>query len=170
MGNKPISYIVSDCGMVLVSLDECRAVALSVLAANGVPEAYARTQVELLIDAELRGVPSHGLLRFERIVARILNGVANAQTQGHHTWRGDAFLSVDGQNGLGPVVAQHAVEAISERAKTTGIAVAAIANNNHIGMLAWYAETIAEAGQVAIIVTTSEAQSPSACPPMAAHS
>ena len=50
-----------------------------------------------------------------------------------------------------------AVEAIAARAKTTGIAVAAIANNNHIGMLAWYAEAIAQAGQVAIILTTSEA-------------
>ncbi len=121
--------------------------ALSVLAAAGVPQAHAETQIELLLDAELRGVPSHGMLRFERIVARIANGVADARTSGQHEWRGDAFLSVDGQNGLGPVVAQHAVEAIAARAKTTGIAVAAIANNNHIGMLAWYAEAMHRRGR-----------------------
>jgi L-2-hydroxycarboxylate dehydrogenase (NAD+) len=143
--------------MVLVSVKECTDAALSVLAAAGVPPGHARIQVELLIDAELRGVPSHGMLRFERIVARIGNGVADGGTKGVHTWRGDAFLQVDGQNGLGPVVARHAVDAIAERARTTGIAVTAIANNNHIGMLAWYAEAVAEAGQVAIILTTSEA-------------
>ena len=130
---------------------------MSVLTVAGVPPEHAQTQIELLLDAELRGVPSHGLLRFERIVARIANGVADAKTRGKHDWRGEAFLSVDGRAGLGPVVARHAVETIAERAKTTGIAVAAIANNNHIGMLAWYAEAIAEAGQVAIILTTSEA-------------
>jgi LDH2 family malate/lactate/ureidoglycolate dehydrogenase len=143
--------------MVLVSVKECTDAALSVLAAAGVPSEHARIQVELLIDAELRGVPSHGMLRFERIFNRIANGFADAQTQGVHIWRGDAFLSVDGQNGLGPVVAQHAVAAIAERARTTGIAVAAISASNHIGMLAWYAEAIAEAGQVSIILTTSEA-------------
>lgn len=143
--------------MARVSVEECTALGLRVLSAAGVPREHARTQIDLLLDAELRGVPSHGLLRFERIVARIANGVADATTTGVHAWRGDAFLSVDGRNGLGPVVAKHAVEAISARAKTTGIAVAAIANNNHIGMLAWYAETIAQAGQVAIVLTTSEA-------------
>ena len=143
--------------MVLVSVEDCTHAALSVLAAAGVPPEHAQMQVDLLIDAELRGVPSHGMLRFERIFDRIANGFADAQTRGVHQWRGDAFLSVDGQNGLGPVVAQYAVEAIAARAKQTGIAVAAISANNHIGMLAWYAETIAEAGQVSIILTTSEA-------------
>lgn len=143
--------------MAQVSVEECTEAALSVLVAAGVPDDHARMQVDLLIDAELRGVPSHGMLRFERIFNRIANGFANAQTQGTHQWRGEAFLSVDGENGLGPVVAQHAVAAIAERARRTGIAVAAIAASNHIGMLAWYAEAIAEAGQVAIILTTSEA-------------
>ena len=143
--------------MARVSVEECTELGLRVLTAAGVPPGHAQTQIELLLDAELRGVPSHGLLRFERIVARIANGVADAATTGTHEWRGDAFLSVDGRNGLGPVVARHAVEAISARARRTGIAVAAIANNNHIGMLAWYAEAIAQAGQVAIVLTTSEA-------------
>jgi L-2-hydroxycarboxylate dehydrogenase (NAD+) len=143
--------------MVVVSVDECTQAAMLALASVGVPEEHARTQVDLLIDAELRGVPSHGMLRFQRIYDRISNGFADAQTRGAHHWRGEAFLSVDGQNGLGPVVAQHAVATIAERAKQTGIAVAAISASNHIGMLAWYAEKIAEAGQVSIILTTSEA-------------
>ena len=143
--------------MGLVSVEECTLAALTALQGAGVGIEPARLQTDLLLDAELRGVPSHGFLRLERIINRIGNGVADPKTQGRHNWRGDSFLSVDGERGLGPVVAKHAADVAGERARQTGIAVAAIANNNHIGMLAWYAEAIAQAGLVAIVLTTSEA-------------
>ena len=143
--------------MAQVLVEECMRAALMALEGAGVGAEAARLQTDLLLDAELRGVPSHGFLRLERIIARIGNGVADPRTRGLHTWRGDSFLSVDGQNGLGPVVAKHAADIAGERARRTGIAVAAISNNNHIGMLAWYADAIAQAGLVAIILTTSEA-------------
>lgn len=143
--------------MALISVDDCRQAALVALEGAEVGVEAARLQTDLLLDAELRGVPSHGFLRLERIIARIGNGVADPHMRGLHSWRGDSFLAVDGQNGLGPVVAKHAADVAGERARQAGIAVAAISNNNHIGMLAWYAETIAQAGLVAIILTTSEA-------------
>lgn len=143
--------------MTLISVEECRQVAHQALVGAGVPAAAAQLQTELLLDAELRGVPSHGLLRLKRIIERIGNGVADPRTRGTHVWRSQSFLSVDGQQGLGPVVAQHAAEAAMARARQSGIAVAAIAHNNHIGMLAFYAEAIAASGLVCIIVTTSEA-------------
>jgi L-2-hydroxycarboxylate dehydrogenase (NAD+) len=143
--------------MAQVSVEECTRAALVALEGAGVGAEAARLQTDLLLDAELRGVPSHGFLRLERIIARIGNGVADPRTRGSHSWRGDSFLSVDGQNGLGPVVAKHAADVAGERARRTGIAVAAISNNNHIGMLAWYADAIAQAGLVSIILTTSEA-------------
>ena len=140
-----------------VSVEECRRAAQRALEGAGVGGEAAQLQADLLLDAELRGLPSHGFLRLERIIARIDNGVADPVTRGRHSWRGDSFLSVDGEQGLGPVVARHAADVAGERARQTGIAVAAIANNNHIGMLAWYAEAIAETGLVSIILTTSEA-------------
>ncbi|WDR04810.1 Ldh family oxidoreductase [Devosia rhodophyticola] len=143
--------------MPLVDAVELRDVATAALKGAGVPEGGARLQADLLLDAELRAVPSHGFLRLERLVARIGNGVASATASGSHDWRGPGFVSVDGQNGLGPVVAEAALAAISPAAKSQGIAVAAVANANHIGMLAYYAEAIARAGQVGIVLSTSEA-------------
>lgn len=143
--------------MPLVSVEECRDAAQKALERAGVGAVAAQLQTDLLLDAELRGVPSHGFLRLERIIARISNGIADPLTRGVHSWRGNSFLRVDGQQGLGPVVAMHAAKVAGERARQSGIAVAAIAHNNHIGMLAWYAEALAEAGLVSIILTTSEA-------------
>lgn len=141
----------------LVSVDTLRSLAQQALSLAGVPREHADLQVDLLLDAELRGVPSHGMLRLARVVARIRNGVTDPHTAGDHDWIGDAFLAVDGKNGLGPVVADAALTRIVERAARTGVAVAAITNSNHIGMLAWYAERVAAKGFSIIAMSTSEA-------------
>lgn len=129
----------------------------SALRKAGAPSPHAVLQADLLLDAELRGVPSHGLLRLARIVARIANGVADPRTTGKHNWVSDAFLVVDGQKGLGPVVASAAIDQLLDRAHRTGIAAAAITNSNHIGMLAWYAEHVAAKQFSIIALSTSEA-------------
>lgn len=143
--------------MSLVSFENAVSVSVDALAAVGVPRDHAETQVELFVDADLRGVPSHGLLRLPRVVERVANGVANPTTTGLHSWRSEAYLAVDGDRGLGPVVANSALEAIATRARRTGVAVAAIANSNHIGMLGWYVERMAREGLTTIALSTSEA-------------
>jgi len=125
------------------------------LRAAGVPDAHALLQVDLLLEADLRGRSSHGLMRLPRIVERIRNGVADPCATGLHQWRG-GFLEVDGQNGLGPVVACAALEAAID-GSARGVTVVAVRRNNHLGMLAWYAQRVATRGLVLIAASTSEA-------------
>lgn len=138
-------------------VEEARNVAMRALARAGVSQSNATTQTDLWLDAELRGIASHGLLRLERIVQRIERGLADPKTSGEREWLGSSFLAVDGKAGLGPVVALAALDQIMQRAQETGIAIAAIGNSQHIGMLGWYAERVAKAGQVGIVLSTSEA-------------
>lgn len=143
--------------MAILNASDVRKTAEAALLRAGVPAASAATQVDLWLDAELRGIASHGLLRLERIVERISLGLADPRATGRHLWHGAGFLEVDGCNGLGPVVALSALDAIQQRARETGIALAAIHASQHIGMLAWYAERVARSGQVGIVLSTSEA-------------
>lgn len=143
--------------MPLVPASQASDLADRVLAAAGVPPYNAVLQRDLLLDAEMRGIASHGLLRLPRLVERINNGVANGLTRGRHDWTAPGFLKVDGEQGLGPVVAQAAIDALMARAATQGVAVAAVANANHIGMLGFYADRVAEAGKCLIAFSTSEA-------------
>src|ERR1700722_701684 len=129
----------------------------TVLVAHGVPEPFARIQAELLLEAQMRGYASHGLLRLPRIIERIINGVTAPAAMGRHEWLSDAFLRVDGERGLGPVVAISALDALRARVRHSGIAIAAIRNSNHLGMLAWYGESVAQDGLILIAATTSEA-------------
>lgn len=143
--------------MTVVDAGLLKNVAAEALKRAGIPQDHADQQLNLLFEAELRGIPSHGFLRLDRITRRIANGVAEPNVSGMHEWRKQAFLSVDGQRGLGPVVANAALDALKARARETGIAVAAIRNSNHIGMLAWYAERVAAEGFTIIAFSTSEA-------------
>ena len=143
--------------MPIVAESDARKTAERALVRAGVPAENARVQVDLWLDADLRGVPSHGLLRLNRLVERLAAGLVSPKSTGTQEWRGRGFLMVDGDNGLGPVVANAALTQVTARARETGIALAAIRNAQHLGMLAWYAERIARDGQAAIVLSTSEA-------------
>lgn len=140
-----------------VDAGEVAALGQRILHAHGVAAAHASIQVDLLLEAQMRGYASHGLLRLPRIVERIEAGVAAPNATGQHAWHGAAQLLVDGQRGLGPVVAMNALSAVQDRARESGIAIAVIRNSNHIGMLAWYGEQVAASGLALIAATTSEA-------------
>lgn len=142
---------------IIIDWEVARDVSTEALVKAGVPEAHAAIQVDLLIEADLRGRASHGLQRLPRIIERIRNGVLNPATTGSAVWVQQSFLQIDGESGLGPVVGFSALQQVTRRARDTGIAIAAISNNNHLGMLALYAERVAQAGQILIALTTSEA-------------
>ena len=140
-----------------VEAGQALSLATELLEARGAEHSNARLQAELLVEAELRGHPSHGLQRLPRLLARIERGLVAPNATGIQTWSGSAFLAVDGEAGLGPVVAHAAIEKLVVRVEQTGIAIAGIRDANHLGMLALYAQSIAQRGLIGIVLTSSEA-------------
>lgn len=141
----------------LLPVDELRQLAVTALERRGAPPKKAQLQADLLIEAELRGLPSHGVQRLPRLLARIDKGLADPRTEGERTWTRQGFAAVNGRRGLGPVVMMRALRELEDAVADCGIAVAAIRNANHIGMLAYYAEAAAAAGLIGIVFSTSEA-------------
>ena len=141
----------------LVQPKQARGLATALLVQFGAPSHHAAQQSDVLIEAELRGHPSHGLLRLPRLLERLKKGLINPTAQGNHQWTSAGLLSIDGQRGFGPVVAMKALDALSDRARQTGVCVAGIRNANHLGMLAYYVEHAARRGQMALALSTSEA-------------
>lgn len=136
---------------------DLRRLMLALLRARGASAATAWLQADLLIEAELRGLPSHGVQRLPRLLTRIERGLADPTGSGSHHWRHGSFLEVDGRAALGPVALMAALEALVLPTKEAGIAMAAIRNSNHSGMLAYYAEAAALRGMIGIVLSSSEA-------------
>lgn len=140
-----------------LSYDEIVSTGLQALQNAGVPKDHAQLQMDLLLNGELSHLASHGILRLPRVIERINNGVTNPNAKGNVDWFATAMARVDGQNGLGPVVAMNALQQAMERAKDTGVATIAIKDCDHLGMLAFYAQRVAEQGMVVLCLTISEA-------------
>lgn len=140
-----------------VTVPRLHDVVIHALRLAGASEPEARTQAEILLEAELRGHPSHGVRRLPVLVERMRNGLVTTGKDPELDWPTEAVLQVDGRDGLGAVVARKAIEAIRDRAATTGIAMACVRRANHVGMLAPYVEHLAEEGLIGVALTTSEA-------------
>ncbi len=140
-----------------VEVAEAQLLAERVLVAIGAPPTHAAAQASVLVDAETRQVPSHGLLRLPRLVRRIRGGVCDPAAAGEHHWDSETSLRVDGQQGLGPPVALRALDAIVPAAERHGVACATITEGNHLGMIGYYARRVAAEGLVCLAFTTSEA-------------
>ncbi len=143
--------------MIRISESSLRQLATGLLAERGAPPTAAWLQADVLIEAELRGLPSHGLQRLPRLLARIDRGLADPSATGRRRWRRRALLEVDGQRALGPVAMMTALEALLPVLEESGVALAAIREANHIGMLAYYAEQAANRGLIGIVLSSSEA-------------
>ena len=127
--------------------------ATAVLESEGVPADDARLLAGCLVEAELWGHPSHGLLRLSWYVARIRTGVVDPAANAETVVDRGAVAVLDGHEGLGHVLTAHAAIEAVRRAKEQGVGVVAVRNSNHFGMAAHFTRMIAEQGCVGIITT-----------------
>jgi LDH2 family malate/lactate/ureidoglycolate dehydrogenase len=141
--------------------DRLAAFAGDVLAAVGVPAADAAFVADRLVEAELWGHPSHGVLRLSWYVARIRSGVVDPAATPETVVDRGAVAVVDGREGLGHVLTAAAARDAVRRATEHGVGVVAVRNSNHFGMAAHYTRGMAEAGCVGVLTTNS---SPSMAP------
>ena len=76
----------------LASVEQVRVLAEGILRANGVPADHARTQAGLFLEAEMRAIPSHGLLRLRRVIERIHAGLSVPGASGKQVWTARATV------------------------------------------------------------------------------
>ncbi|MFC6357088.1 Ldh family oxidoreductase [Luethyella okanaganae] len=136
-----------------VTLVERSAAALRGL---GAPDASARLQAEHLVEAELRGHPSHGLRRLFVLAARVDAGLIDPAAQPSFEWTAPSALVVDGNRGFGPVTAYLTIDMLLHRVRQTGIVAAAMRRTHHLGMLSPYLERMAGSGCIGLVLSSTE--------------
>jgi L-2-hydroxycarboxylate dehydrogenase (NAD+) len=142
---------------IVVSADDERALIIHVLTKLGASEREGSIQAGVLTEADLRGHHSHGLQRLPVLAARIKNRLIRVNVSPEFVWTADSVLSVDGKDGLGPFVAESALERASAALEQRGIVAVAIRNSSHLGMIGYYCEKQAREGLICIAMTESEA-------------
>lgn len=115
---------------------------------GGVGGSHLEMFVASFVEADLRGVETHGIARIPAYVRAFLGGVVNPSPSISVLNDTGAALFIDGDNGLGMVVGQIAMDHAVERARKFGVGVVSVRNSNHSGMLATHVLRAVEQGVI----------------------
>src|SRR4051812_39759148 len=96
-------------GTILVAADEERALLLDVLYALDATEDEARIVSTVLLEADLRGQSSHGILRLPMIAARVGAGLIRPCAHPTVEWSSPALAQMDARHGFGHAMAARAM-------------------------------------------------------------
>jgi LDH2 family malate/lactate/ureidoglycolate dehydrogenase len=140
---------------VSVPIAKVQALGERLFAALDVLEADARLTVQTLIEADLRGVESHGVAHLaEFYVRRMRHELINPAPDIRVVSDAPAAAVIDGDLGLGFVVAHRAIDLAMEKARTAGVAFVSVRNSTHLGAGFHYALKAARRDMIGISITT----------------
>jgi L-2-hydroxycarboxylate dehydrogenase (NAD+) len=120
---------------------------------SGMNETDARFCAHALVQTNLWGVDSHGVLRVPIYVKRLLSGAVNATPNVRQIGGSLAFELWHGDDGMGFVVGRDAMERAIELARQFNISAVGAIHSNHFGATGLYARMAAEQGMIGIVMT-----------------
>src|SRR5580704_17627609 len=111
-----------------------------VLVKHSVPHEQAAVIAANLIEADLRGVASHGVVRFPIYVERLRAGVVNPRPNVRIARESETTAVVDGDNGMGQWVGKRAMQSAIDKGRAGNCAFLSARMSNHFGAAAYYSE------------------------------
>ena len=121
----------------------------------GVTEADARITADVLVQANLRGIDSHGVARLARYVNGLRDGVMLACPEEKVITETPTTITVDAGAGLGQPVSYRAMKTAIDKAREYGSGFATVRNSNHYGIAGYYAMMALEEDMIGISTTNA---------------
>jgi len=138
-----------------ISEADLRQYAVSVFKHMGCSDIDADLAADVLLRADLRGIDSHGVARLSGYVRLWEKGRINPKPNVTITRNKTSTASIDGDAGLGLVVAPRAMEMAIEKAKSCGSGWVAVGNSNHFGIAAYHATKALEFDMIGYAMTNA---------------
>jgi LDH2 family malate/lactate/ureidoglycolate dehydrogenase len=132
-----------------------RAQLKAILLGWGMPEDNAETTADILSWADLHGVDSHGMSMIPGYDRLRRNGRAKMDARPTIIKQTPVSALVDGGGGLGHVPAHFAMAVAIDKAKQSGMAIAAVRNSAHFGATGYYTLMAANAGLIGMAGTSA---------------
>ena len=122
----------------------------TLLVAGGMPPADAALVAKLLVKADLRGYPGHGVTRVSQYLSFIRNRTIQIHQKPRIVQEGKVTAVIDGQHYIGQLVAEMGMKLAIAKAKAHGAGIVTLRRASHTGRLADYMEMAADAGMIAM--------------------
>lgn len=119
----------------------------------GCNEDHAEVMADCLVQTNLWGIDSHGVIRIPEYLERFRSGAMNPRPQVRTVRTGGGLEVLDADNSAGYIAGRAAMLRAIEVARSSAIAGVGIINSNHCGATALYARMAAAEGMVGIAMT-----------------
>lgn len=150
-----------DCDPARVPLSILKAFCEDVLRAVDVPAVDARLVARSLVQADARGLSSHGVVRLLPVyVRRLRAGTTRPRPNVRVVRQVGAVALIDGDAGLGQVVGTRAMQKAIELADTLGVGVVSVRNSSHFGTGAFFVEQAIQADMIGVAMTNAPSNMP----------
>ncbi len=123
----------------------------------GLPHEDAETTARILMGADVHGIESHGAPLAHSYIRRLRNGAINPHPKIRVVSEFPGTLTLDGDGGIGPVVATYAMRQAIEKARENGVSTVTVRNSNHFAATCNYPLMAAAAGLAGMAMTTTGA-------------
>jgi LDH2 family malate/lactate/ureidoglycolate dehydrogenase len=122
----------------LVKADDLRQFIISSLEKAKLTREDSLVLSDALVEADLRGVHSHGVQNLPRYVRGFFDGQMASSVTCPFVVDAGSLSIIDGQNGIGFITCNKAMDIAIDRAKKYGIAMVGVRNSNHFGAAAYF--------------------------------
>lgn len=139
-----------------IRVEELKAFCMDILTVTGMPEAEARILTETLLQADMRGVKSHGVMSLKRYVNLMETGVMPKKLDYKVETDNPVIAVWDGNRCCGQVLGHTAMKAAIEKARSFGIGFVGVKNSNHFGAGAYYSKLAEQEGMIGIAASTGD--------------
>src|SRR6266550_2753742 len=139
--------------------------AAQLLQAGGTSSDESKLVAASLVDANLKGYDSHGVMRVPYYVQAIKDGEVAPGAELTIVDEGPSRIVADGNWGLGQVQAMRLIELLIAKARTAGLGLGTMTHSGHIGRLGEYCEKTAAQGLVSMLMVNSHGGAVRVAPP-----
>jgi len=127
----------------------------SVFKAMGCSDVHSQLATDVLIKADLRGIDSHGVARLSGYVRLWEKQRINARPNIRIVHETASTATIDGDGGLGLVIAPFAMEVALKKAENCGSGWVSVRNSNHFGIAAYHALMAVEKNMIGFAMTNA---------------
>jgi hydroxycarboxylate dehydrogenase B len=141
------------------------AFAARLLAAGGLSAEEAEVVAPSLVDSNLKGYDSHGVMRIPYYIQAVKEGEMASGERLTVLDEGESRVVADANWGIGQIQAQRLLKILAAKAHATGQAIGTMNHSGHIGRLGEYCERMAAEGLVSMLMVNSHGGAVRVAPP-----
>ncbi len=140
---------------ITIKVENLNSFVIDLTTKTGLTRSDAGILAESLIDADLKGIRSHGLIRLPVYIRRMESGVIDTAKRVEVVKEKGSIRILNANHGLGQVAGMGGMEMAMTAAKESGVGICGIFNSNHFGTLGYYTELASKAEMIGLAITNT---------------